>query len=59
MKRFLRFLRDDDGMEFLQVAIVVAVVAFIAIAVWALAGRISNTIEGVNIEGVTQPGFGG
>lgn len=45
LNRFKRFLKDNDGMEFLQIAIIVVVVVFIATAVWALGRAISDKIN--------------
>ena len=48
MSRLKRFLRDESGMEFLQVAIVVLIVAALAIAVIAIGTAIKEKAEGAS-----------
>ncbi len=49
MSRLKRFLRDESGMEFLQVAIVVLIVAALAIAVIAIGTAIKEKAEGASL----------
>ncbi len=42
MIRFKHFLRDESGMEFLQVAVIVLIVAALAVAVVAIGKAIKT-----------------
>lgn len=46
MKRFKHFIQDNTGMsEFLQLAIIIAIVAVIALAIIGLGTGISSKVE--------------
>ena len=42
---FRRFIKEEDGMELLQVAIIVLVAVALAIAVWRLAARVEAQVN--------------
>ena len=46
MEKLLRFLKEEDGMETVEYAVVAALVILVGIAVWsALGGTISEKIS--------------
>ena len=46
MEKLLRFLKEEDGMETVEYAVVAALVILVGIAVWtALGGKISEKIR--------------
>ena len=61
MKKFKEYLRsfwkDEEGMEFLQLAIIIIIVAVLAIGVWGIAESVQNKLEeaGQQIESITLP----
>lgn len=57
MKLFKSFWKDESGMEFLQLAIIIIIVAALAAAVWALAQGVLSKLEEAQteIEGITMP----
>lgn len=46
MKRFVRFLCDDDGMELLQWAVVLVIAIAIGAVAVITAGSVKTSIEG-------------
>lgn len=49
MKKFMRFVHDDNGMEFIQVAVIVLATIALAAVAYALYGKVKTAIEGVNV----------
>ena len=56
MKKFIRFLRDDEGMEFIQVAVIVLGTIALAAAFYALVKSVGDNIKAT---GTTIPDYDG
>ena len=52
MIRFKHFLRDESGMEFLQVAVIVLIVAALAVAVVAIGKAIKTTPQPLSVPSI-------
>ncbi len=56
MKRIKAFINDEDGMEFIQVAVIIVAVGILAIAVYNLyvstGSKISEASEKINLDKV-------
>lgn len=57
MKHLKSFWKDESGMEFLQLAIIIIIVAALASLVWGIAQGVMSKLQEAQtgIEGITMP----
>ena len=60
---FKRFIKDEDGSEFIQFALILLIVAILAVVIYAIADSVKDKLLGakdaIDALGTTSGGTGG